>query len=279
MNKEVILTSARTISLSLPPGASPRDLQIACTLFCGLRQLGKQVRIEGTKSDTLLFPAEAIREEEKKTFALIVKDIAPRISRVRYEKDQKDLKLYFSLSDGVLDEKNVHLVPIFSSDLTLIVGHSPLRDNGTTSSESGPVLMDALEAKEMVLQRFSPQEKRLFEYTGALFAQSEKLSGIPLYIGTFSRGDFEAQDTTPQTMPATIQYLIRCIGSHYSYLLLYEEKPQKNRGLLWSPSPEIRAKINQSFPAQQKEQWLLFPIAQSDLGQAKTHLIQILSSL
>src|SRR3989339_172600 len=120
-----LLEKSQTISILLPVQENARDLQTAFTLAYILqKKLGKRVAFEGRNVASPLAPQVKPLPDKEKTFAISIRGLAPWISKIYYEKDEKDLRLYFTLKQGEILKENVSLETFPRPDLTIIVGDS-----------------------------------------------------------------------------------------------------------------------------------------------------------
>ncbi|MBI2578067.1 MAG: hypothetical protein HYV77_04540 [Candidatus Wildermuthbacteria bacterium] len=276
MNTQELLTSSQIIVLSLPDRPTQEDLTRAFSVFCGLKQLGKSIGVEETIPGKTLLPSHIQKEQGDKTFALILRNIASHISKVYYEKDRNDLKLYFTLSDGSLEKENISLQKLHAADLTIIVGDRTLPDN----AGSGNRIIGATEASDVILKNLLVTDVPALALASRIFSGLERIPGTSLHMGIVTPQDFSATGTSPKLLVPVISQFKNCIGSGNSYLLVYmPDSSLQPRGVLWSTSSDLRDQILRTLKGESKESWVLFSFEQMTLDQAKQKLTATLSPL
>ena len=262
MNVERLLEESKTIAVVLPLGAPANDTQEALLLACGLKKLGKQVSIEHSQA-----PLEAPSPNER-TFVVSLKGLAPRVARLRYEKDAKDLKLYFTLSRGELFPEALSLQLQNQADLTIIVGDQPLeRNNGQLPSVN---VLSAGEAKQSLLNLLRSQENAQARILGMALSQLEYISRLDLYLIALHEEHLQSMNLEYKNLPLLIPDLRGSFGDQSSYLFLFDS-PFGAQGMLWSSSPNLRTKLRDMSGGQQKGFWVLLrptPLSSEQLKHA-----------
>ncbi|MCH7828786.1 hypothetical protein IH982_02940 [Patescibacteria group bacterium] len=158
--------------------------------------------------------------QQKKTFAVKLKGLAPWISEIQYEKEELDLTLYFTL------KKN--------AEVNIIV------EDGKTR---GKLL--------------SPIAAPLAPLSQKLISNVEYKPNSDLYITSLQRKDFEECRATSLALKGAVEELKQCGGENSSLLILFEAAGG-TRGLLWSKRPEIREKVKALNKGTEKGNWVLF---------------------
>jgi len=129
--------------LIIPSLNSPGDgLGSAMALFFTLKKLDKNVNlVKQDIPERLLFLTEE-NDEPDKAFTISVDTAEKNISEMRYEKNKQNLKIYFTLNQGEITEKDVSFAPGSmpekiklsdlkpDTDLLIILGASSLEDLG-----------------------------------------------------------------------------------------------------------------------------------------------------
>lgn len=273
MDTEQLLFSSKTISLSLPDNPTQEHLQTAFIILCGLRQLGKYVLLEGKQSEKpLLSQIGNNARNEEKAYSLILKGIAPFISRVYYEKDANDLKFFFSLSRGSIEKDQIQLSFLRTADLAVIIGNPSSRNDQAPS-------IDANEVRQSILRNLLPQQAPSLHLTGIAYSKLEQLPGTPLFTGVLASEDFQTANASTKDIAKTITNL-SSFGPQYSFAILYQPNTrQPSSGIVWSPSEELREKVVHAFGGSEKNQWVLFSLQEQNLPEAKIRLINTLSPL
>ncbi len=250
MNAERLLEESKTIAVVLPLGAPVVDTQEALLLACGLKKLGKQVSIEHSQA-----PLEAPSPNER-TFVVSLKGLAPRVARLRYEKDAKDLKLYFTLSRGELFPEALSLQLQNQADLTIIVGDQPLERNNTQTQLLAASMLSAREAKHPLLNLLRSQEDPQARLLGMALSQLEYISRLDLYLIALREEHLRSIHLEHKNLPLLIPELRGSFGDQSSYLFLFDS-PLGAQGVLWSSSPHLRKKFHDMGGGQQKGFWTL----------------------
>ncbi|OHA65226.1 MAG: hypothetical protein A3D64_02365 [Candidatus Wildermuthbacteria bacterium RIFCSPHIGHO2_02_FULL_49_9] len=159
-------------------------------------------------------------EQQKKTFAVKLKGLAPWISEIQYEKEERDLTLYFSLKRD--------------AEINIIV-----EDGG-----AGHKL-------------FSPATPPLGALSQKLISSVEYKPNSDLYIASLCRQDFQACGATSLALKDAVEELKQCGGENSSLLVLLETG-KGTQGLLWSKRPEVREKVKMLEQGTEKGNWVLF---------------------
>lgn len=281
MDTHELLISSRSISLRFSSHPSSEDMQDAFILFCGLTKLGKEVRVENFAASDL-FPSRSSSQEKERTFSLTIKDVAPFISRVYYEKDRANLKLYFALSDNTIQQEKIKLEPLSSNDLTIIVGNtrSPLNGQAPPAHPGIlPATIPSTNVTQLLLQQFFPTQQALLRLGGILFASVSRSPDNSLYIGHLASKEFANTQTTPKSLPSVMNLYKECFGEQHSYLFLYETpESHENQGLLWSSAPSVRNKLFTLAQGQEKGHWALLHYSTQTLLENKEKTIHEFST-
>jgi len=164
-------------------------------------------------------------EQQKKTFAVKLKGLAPWISQVQYEKDEYDLTLYFTLNK--------------KTELNIIV-----------------------EDEDSSFKRLSPIASSLGPLSQKLISSVEYRPNLDLYITVLLQKDFQECGATPLALKSAMEELKQYGGENSSLLVLFETQ-KKSQGLLWSTKPEIRNKIKTLRQGAEKGNWILFATKES----------------
>ncbi|MDP4007486.1 MAG: hypothetical protein Q8P55_02770 [bacterium] len=159
-------------------------------------------------------------EQQKKTFAVKLKGLAPWISGIRYEKEEQDLTLYFSLKK--------------EAEVNIIVEDGKA-EHKLLSSITTP--LGALSQK--------------------LISNVEYKPNSDLYITSLRRQDFTECKATPLALKGSVEELKQC-GAENSSLLILFETAKGGQGLLWSKRPEVREKVKTRNKGTEKGNWVLF---------------------
>jgi hypothetical protein len=238
MNTQEILQKSQRILVQLPQGAEQKEIQVASTIICGLRELGKDVHLEWKpRAATVSRPAS-----DSQNFVVSLKGLAPRISKVQYEKDKEDLRLYFTLQRGQVSEENLSLQIQNQSDLTIIVGDQKEQNNSWQTA-----VLELLALRRGSGAQLLGKVLRSLEYRGNIYASSIR------------QKDFQETNSTPKTLVQTASTIKEDFGSQLSYLFTFETADSgKTQALLWTSQESIKARLLPIGIAQQKGGWTLY---------------------
>jgi hypothetical protein len=257
MNPKEIFQTAQSVCIVVPDHAPAHDLQTAFTLFCTLKKLGKNVVLEGNTSMPFITPAS-----KEKTFVVTLKGLAPWISRVRYEKSDNDLKLYFALHQGELSFSNFSLERQGAADVSLIVGEK----------ES---LHNAQEMHDLALSRLPHRERSVMQLVGRALLHLEHLPKPDVYLSLLSAQDFAQTTATNKEVHLVVSNLKEHLGITRSIAVLFETS-NATQGLVWSERPELKQRIAQTMHGQEKGNWVLLS-QETSLPQTKELFTKILT--
>lgn len=159
-------------------------------------------------------------EQQKKTFAVKLKGLAPWISEVQYKKEEQDLILSFTLKKA--------------AEVNII-----LEDEGAQR------------------KLFSRVAAPLAPLSQRLISGVEYKPNLDLYITMVSHKDFRECAATPLALKAAVEELKQC-GAESSSLLVLFETARATQGLLWSANPNVRGRIKALRQGAEKGNWVLF---------------------
>lgn len=200
----------------------------------------KTVRIESQATPLGQFFSIERHPSRETAFAIRAKGLAPLVSRVYYEKDEQDLRLYFTLQRGL--------------DLTIIVG-----DTGTSHNYEGvPRLESPLPAPT---DRVDLLYARLSQ---TILRNTEK--GVRR--ACIALEDFQATGATPKDLPRLIETLAQRNGDGFSTLALFETRGGV-RAVLQSSSEISHALFSSISPAARKGGWSLSLARWNSLARAQ----------
>ena len=171
-------------------------------------------------------------EQQKKTFAVKLKGLAPWISQIQYEKEEADLTLYFTL------KKDTQVNVIVEDDKT------------------GSKLL-------------SPVTTQLAPLAQKLISNVEYKPNSDLYITSLQQKDFGECNATSLALKSAMEEL-RQYGAEDSSLLVLYETMKGTQGLLWSKRQDIRSQVKSQNQGAEKGNWVLFQ-TQGTLPSLKEH--------
>ena len=168
--------------------------------------------------------------KKEKTFVVSLKGVAPFVSRVCYKKDEKDLKLYFTIIVG--DAKNPHNSEIAQLPLEA-VSLPPL---------SGKLLtkLEYWGDKDLYCATISSQEWR--DCQADTLALKESIKHLQEYVGQKSS----------------------------LLLMYEDEEGKPPKGLLWSTKKEMRQGILRVSSGQERGNWALFSFQNQSVATLPT---------
>ena len=159
-------------------------------------------------------------EQQKKTFVVKLKGLAPWISQIQYEKEETDLALYFTLKKD--------------TEVNIIV-----EDDKTGS------------------KLLSPVTTPLAPLAQKLISNVEYNPNSDLYITSLQRKDFEECRATSLALKSAVEEL-RQYGAEESSLLVLYETIKGTQGLLWSRRQDMREQVKSQNQGTEKGNWVLF---------------------
>lgn len=213
--------------------------------------------------------------DEQKTFVVTLKGLARWISRVHYEKNDKDLKLFFTLQHGNISPENLSLQMHGNPDLTIIVGEKEYPNSLRSGDDPSPKLSGG-EAMAAALELLSLHPDILGRMMGAVLGRLKPEENLKLYHAFLAQEYFREYGKTPRMLPALVQELSESIGSEYSYLILHQSPASSLiQGLLWTKDQGLREQLLSRVNGRQKGNWLLF----STSGASTEEIINKIPSL
>ena len=257
MNTSELIEKSQKVIIVLTSQATPKDSQKARALACGLKKLGKEVSIE--KQNLLEQKNSSI--PLKKTFVVSLKGLAPWISRVYYEKSEKDLKLYFTLAQGEILPKDLSLQTHTQSDLIIIVGNKGGRHNSLTKD---PYQLKEQEAKQAIQTILLSSQDATTRLLGVVLFQLQYTEKFSTYLTSFKGTDFQDSQTNPKNIIGTIEHLVQHLNQKASYLILYSTEVNCNQAVLYS-SQQGTADIIPHEKKEQRGNWTIFSISPDNL--------------
>ena len=178
---------------------------------------------------------------------------------MRYEKDVKDLKLYFTLNQGEISPEALSFQIQNQADLTIIIGDKT-RPNNLSGDQVKKPLLDILCSKE-------DSQARLL---GLVLSKFEYIARLDIAVIILSLQDLQDTRVDSKHIPLLVPELKESFGDHLSYLFLLGSL-QGTQGILWSSSNQLRAKFRDIAGGQQKGRWVLLrpaPLASEQIKYA-----------
>lgn len=260
MDPTQLLEKSKTVSLLLPPEAKDSDTQEALLLACGLKKLGKLVSLEHAQTalDSSL--------PKEKTFVVSLKGLAPWIAWVRYEKDNRDLRLYFTLNQGEISPEALSLQMQSQTDLIIIVGDKAQQNNAL--SLEGVSVLPASQAKNPLLELLRSKEDLQTRLLGSALSNIEYVARLNTHVIVLHQEDFQGMPAAPKHVPLLVPVLRESFGDQSSYVFFFDSL-HGAQGVLWSSSPQVRTKFRDIAGGQQKDFWVLLRPAPLSSDQLK----------
>lgn len=258
MDTKEILQQTQRIRVQLPSEASQKDVQIASTLMCGLRELKKDVRLDRR---TLPEKTSHSSSTPQQTFVVSLKGLAPKISKVQYEKDKEDLRLYFTLQQGQISQENLSLQIQNQSDLTIIVGEQ--EELGNSWKEA---------ALELLASSKTPETRLLAKVLQNL----EYVDSLHMYAVAVQLRDFQETESTSKMLVTTALKIKEDFGSELSYLLLFEVLGNSGtQALLWTSQDDAtKERLLAQGTSEQKGDWTLLRSSQPSIQQLRHAILK-----
>lgn len=170
---------------------------------------------------------------QEKTFVVLLKGVASKVAQVRYEKDESDLKLYFTLRQPP---------PTLSIETENDSGHQNL------------TLSERIEGRLLhLLKSHADPQVRLW---GALLSRLEYIPASGLFVAVLAKQELESTQLKMRMLPAAMLSLTKAFGEQFSFFVLVDSD-EGCRGILWSSSPLLRTKLKNITGSQQKGHWVL----------------------
>ncbi|MBI1971379.1 MAG: hypothetical protein HYS52_00830 [Candidatus Wildermuthbacteria bacterium] len=174
----------------------------------------------------------------EKVFIVALKGLAPKISRVSYEKDEKDVKLYFTLRNGEIAPENLLIEPAMLPAPLIVENGGPEHKLAKKIAEAGQYLPTS-----RIFVVFL--EKKIFQECGA----------------------------TEKMVPAALKKL-RTPDS--SMLAMIERNDGNTKGILWSSQKDLREKMLWYGKGKEKGNWVVFEVPRQHLQDAKNKILALL---
>jgi len=256
MTTHELIKNSQHILIALSEHPNEKEMQTALTIACGLSKLKKNVSIEkGTLVPQITISTPSSQNE--KAFVVSLRGLAPWISRISWERDKKDIKLYFTLQQGASSAFHSPTIQT-QADLT-ITGENNQADARSITTQ-------------LLLAHHNPQVKLL----GKVLWNLEYAAAQNFYTTLLPLDDLQVLDANPRMFALLIEDLKESFGTEASYLVLYESSASLNaRGLLWSPSQSVRNNVLHETNGDQKGNWVLFAGHTRELQQVRSRILSL----
>ena len=255
--------SSQSILILVAPNAQEPEIRLAFSLLALLQKLNKQARVDYQKPPA---PNQSSAIPTGKTFLVTLRGVAPWISKVHYEKDERDLKLYFSIQKGEISPQDISF-QIQNQDQTDLVITTP---GAIADSEAIP----AQQTRDVLLQTLSQHTDPSARLLALAISKLEYSISYDLYAALLTPQDFQVSNSNAKTALRVMENLKKAFGDQTSYLLTYQTNPlSQHSGLLWSANNALILKIKHIQQGTQKGNWLLFQTAFPIYEQLRSSLL------
>jgi len=255
MNTSELITNSQRITIILPLAPNPQESQRASILACGLAKLGKEISIEKENPTK-----PTLSPSSEKTFAVSLKGLAPWISKVYYEKHEKDLKLYFTLQQGEILPENLSIQTHAHPDITIIMGNREAQHNGFVKVNPSRILEQ--EATKAMLDILFLQDKGTTKLLSVVLQKLRYIEKFRSYTAFLRTQDFQSSQTNPKALIPVIQDLNQYLDTHASHLLFYEDtNSQQIQAVFHKGQSTANLLALSQENVQQKGNWTIFSIS------------------
>ena len=244
MTTQELVFKSPSISIDVAKGPSASDLECAFALFFAFKKLKKGVSIFG---DISQFSIISDNKTKEKTVAVTLRGISNIVSKIYYERDNKDLRLYFSLKKGGFSEKDLAVETKPSSDLTLIVGENHSEYNHPKVTKT---LINS------VLEMLNKDDRNQILLLSRILSKAEYKQNQKLCVCSIDDSWFSETHTSPKQLAPIIEELRVNSNGSFSYLLLFQEQ-NFGKGLLWSEDIDLKKKFDSISEKQERGPWMI----------------------
>lgn len=254
MLSQEMIQKSRAVDIELRPETQGKDMANALALFLALSKLGKRVRFQGQNNIPSAFSWIDAPSLSARNTILALKEVAPFLSRISYEKTDRDLRLQLALKEDTLRIENIAIEKPLETDLTIIVGDNAPQDN-----------KEILKASLMLLSPFEIPAIQLFL---KILHAMQYLRAKKLCIAVLGEKDFEQARAHPKDIVPLLGELRSLGNQHVSQCILFG-----SQGLLLSKTKRLKEKISKFFQTTQKGDWLLLKLGKQEVQKAKEKIL------
>lgn len=268
MTTQELIFQSPSIAIDVSKGASLSDIERAFALFFALKQLKKDVSLIGDIPQLKLI-ASPLRLEKEKTFAVTLRGLGKVVSKIYYERDHRDLRLYFSLQKGGFSAKDLALDTSPPSRLILIVGEISPKHN---------LAQNTLATKDLansVLRMLKESERSQTQLLAHVLARAEHKREYALCFSHIEDAGFQKTQTSPKQLAQLVEELRVHGRDVLSYLLFFQEYGI-GKGLLWSEDENLKKRLRSLARRQERGPWTLFTDSQKSMQELKEQVAAIL---
>lgn len=272
MNPQELLHTSHRILITIPSQSSLQEKEAALVMLFSLLRLGKSVEMEGMPVVSRVL--SQIPQKKEKTFAVTAKGLAPWVSKVYYEKDERDLRLYFTLQDKNLSEYML-TVGEQRHDLVFIVGDTEAVHKSVEPASRIVAFNDIQRHDNLVAALISEEDRAIAALCAKGFLSAEFAFNDSLVL-TFSRKDFQDANSGPSVLPTLISFLRQHGENRLSYICAFEEAGPRHfvRVLLHTDSEKIKDALLRHGQGESKGAWTLARTRFSSLKEARQTITQ-----
>ena len=256
--------SIKNILILLSKEATLGDTHLSLVLLAGLKKLGKTATVQqGNGLRENLFSPSV---DHKKTFVVSLKGISPWISKIQYEKSEKDVKLYFTLQDGEVSPEALALQVQNQTDLTIIVGEKSQKNN--LFPYAGASFLWAEEARDALFELLTTHENGEHKMFGHILGKLQFAERLDLYLTSLAPEDFAESRVEQKTLVALLEELQQTFSEQASYLFLFQAFPSTlPQGLAWTKNPAVKKLLHGAGQTQEKGNWILLSLPNTSIHQ------------
>ncbi|MBI2573965.1 MAG: hypothetical protein HYV78_01040 [Candidatus Wildermuthbacteria bacterium] len=276
MNPQELLQTSHRILITIPSFCSLQEKEAALGMLFSLLRLGKSVETEGMPVVSR-FLARTSPDKREKTFAVTAKGLAPWVSKVYYEKDDRDLRLYFTLQDKNLSEYML-AVGEQRHDLVFIVGDKEASYNSAEPASRIVAFKDIQGHHNLIFALLSEENRQLSSLLAKAFLSAE-FTGRDVLILKLSRQDFQNVGARSSLLSKFAGLVQEYGEGRFAYALLFEEASAYHpiRVLLRANSAGVKETVLRYGQNESKGAWTLVRSRFSSLEEARQEIIRDLS--
>ena len=266
------IQKSRAIDVELSPGTVAHDMASALTLFLALSKLGKRVSFQGTNNIPPSFQWIDVKSLATRTAVLAIKEIAPFLSKISYEKTDRDFKLLLGLKESnSLRLEQIALEEAAPTDLTIIVGENSSQDNIEVTTNPHPKTKSQEKMREASLKLLSPFQIPSVQLFQKLLLKMQYVPEKKLSVAVLDKKDFRETQANPRDIGPLMKELCALGTFQTSHLVLF-----RSQGLLFSRTKELAEKISKFFKTNQKGNWALLKCQERETQRIKEKILFLL---
>lgn len=265
------IQKSRAIDIELTSLTTASNMASALTLFMALSKLGKRVSFRGENNIPPSFYWIDAPSLATQTSVLTIKEIAPFVSKISYEKNDRNIKFLLDVKQGTLRLEDIAIEETPATDLTIIVGENSLQNNIEITVNPHPKTKNQEKMREASLTLLSPFHIPSVQLFQKLLSKMEYLPEKKLSITVLDKKDFRETQANPRDIAPLIEELNALGASQTSHLVLF-----RSQGLLFATAKELTEKISRFFKTTRKGSWALFLHQEKEPQKIKEKILFLL---